>query len=77
MAKEKGNQPLKKYTIRLVEGDPERLDKFFPGLGHNAVIRAVVNRLVKRLEEKLNRKLTSQEGIEIGNDIADRIIGDD
>ena len=74
---EKDKRPLRKYTLRLFDGDPAVLDRFFPDVGHNAVIRAVVNRLCQRLQEKLNRKLTAKEGLDLGNEIARGLIEDE
>lgn len=46
---------LKKYTLRLHDGDPEELERFFPNAGYNKVVRQMVRKLVNQLREKENQ----------------------
>lgn len=66
--------PIKKHTIRLYEGDTEKLDLFYPELGHNAVIRETVHRLVKRTEERYNRRISKGASDDRGNKAAIDVI---
>jgi hypothetical protein len=47
--------------MRFFEGDPERLEEFYPRAGYNKVIRALVHQHIRLLEEKASRKLSDSE----------------
>lgn len=68
--------PTKKYTVRFFEGDPERLEQFYPDAGYNAIIRLLVRKHLILLEEKLNRKLSNMENIDgrqLANELANEL----
>lgn len=50
------NEPLVKKTIRLFSGDTERLDEYYPKVGHNRAIRALVRRHLTALDAKVNQR---------------------
>lgn len=41
-----------KHTFRLVEGDVEKLQTFYPETGANAIIRTLVHKHVEEIEAK-------------------------
>lgn len=48
-------RPTEKITIRLFEGDRERLTKLYPENGYNQVIRSLVHQHCRVKEEELQR----------------------
>ena len=48
-----------KISLRLFDGDLERLRRFYPANGYNEVIRALVHAHLNRLETRANSLLSS------------------
>lgn len=48
---------LDKVTIRIFEGDKEKLMALFPGIGYNRPLRLLIRNFIKGVEEKAQRKL--------------------
>jgi hypothetical protein len=44
------NEPLKKHTLFLYDGDFDKLATFYPELGASVAVRRVVRQHIKRLE---------------------------
>ena len=57
-----------KKTIRLIEGDTEKMNLFYPEAGYNRAIRALVHQHIRALEEKLSRRISSEALSEVGED---------
>lgn len=54
MAKPQNNQ-LEKVSIRIFVGDREELERFYPALGYNKVVRFLIHKHVKKLQEQENK----------------------
>ena len=52
----KDERELEVVTLRLVKGDKEILQEFYPEIGYNRVVRELVSRAAKRLREKYARQ---------------------
>lgn len=47
-----------KVTVRLYDGDAERLQRFYPTTAYSEVIRELVRQHLTRLEDRLSAKLS-------------------
>jgi hypothetical protein len=59
------SQKLEKRTIRFIEGDIDKIAKFFPKKGYNVAIRELVHSTVKALEERLNEKIAESNDVDL------------
>lgn len=50
---QRGNKTI--VTIRIYDGDRERLERFYPTLKYNRAIREIIKKHLDGLEETLNR----------------------
>lgn len=65
----KAREEYRKVTIRLFEGDRERLEQYFPHIGYNAAIRQLVSKALRLLDEKTTRGMG--ESMEVHLDLKD------
>jgi len=49
-----------KLSIRLYEGDKERLAAYYPELGYTKAIRELVHRTLRRMDERLNQEALTE-----------------
>lgn len=55
----RSNRNLEKVTIRLNQGDSERLRAYYPNLGYNEAIRQLVEKHLRQLDERTQRRVQS------------------
>ena len=56
MARPRSDHPLKMYSLRLYEGDPERLQDFYPRKGYATIIRSLIRHHIRKIEERAERR---------------------
>jgi hypothetical protein len=51
-------EDLEVVTLRLYQGDKDRLDEYYPQLGYNKIVRLIVRNHLQRLDKKVERALS-------------------
>ena len=54
-------KPLRKVTVRLYEGDIERINALYPDMGHNKFVRELVHAKLRVEENKRNKTVAAIE----------------
>jgi hypothetical protein len=57
----KSDIPLRKYTLNLFEGEPERLQQLYRKQGYGAIIRNLVHHHLRKVEERAALKTQDLE----------------
>jgi hypothetical protein len=57
----RSSRDLEKITIRVNQGDSERLREYYPTLGYNEAIRRLVEHHLRQLDERTQRRVSTQE----------------
>lgn len=54
-------EDLEKVNLRLIRGDVATLQKFYPNVNYNRVIRTIIHKHIRMLNERASQALSEGE----------------
>lgn len=68
MVTRKSDRPLEVVTLRLYEGDRERMRDLYPSLGYNRAIREIIHKHLRQAESTITER-AGEIAPELGSDL--------